>query len=31
MPVGGRGDSYDKALSESVVGLFGIEVIRPAP
>jgi putative transposase len=26
--VGSRGDSYDKALAESVIGLFKTEVIR---
>jgi hypothetical protein len=26
--VGSRGDSYDNALSESVIGLFKTEVIR---
>jgi transposase InsO family protein len=28
--VGSRGDSYDNALAESVIGLFKTEVIRPA-
>ena len=27
--VGSRGDSYDNALAESVIGLFKTEVIRP--
>jgi transposase InsO family protein len=27
--VGSRGDSYDNALAESVIGLFNTEVIRP--
>jgi putative transposase len=28
--VGSRGDSYDNALAESVIGLFKTELIRPA-
>lgn len=27
--MGSRGDSYDNALAESVIGLFKTEVIRP--
>jgi len=27
--VGSRGDSYDNALAESIIGLFKTEVIRP--
>lgn len=27
-PVGSRGDSYDNALAESIIGLFKTEVIR---
>ena len=28
-PVGSRGDSYDNALAESVIGLYKTELIRP--